>query len=255
MKRKTIIPILFIAALCTSGETAMSQINSYSIDQTVTISSGSFTIDVDSYGNSDYTFEILPLYANSNAARVISLGNSQVMDSSTFGYPDTLNYGENVTSPFSSGIAVLGTDIGGGGEFTGAGIKYLGLSIDISGENHLGWISLEVVASNDTIFLHDIGYNTIASEEITAGFLNPTSVDEISLIDFDIYPNPCKNTIGYNWPNSNSSVTCSISDLTGKLMLNGASTKNIDTSILPSGTYILTIVEGQNVGRKKFAKN
>lgn len=233
----------------------MSQINSYSVDQTITISSGSFTIDVDTNGNSDYTFEISPLYANSNAARVISLGGSQVMDNSTFGYPDTLNLGENVTSPFSSGIAVLGTDIGGAGEFTGVGMKYLGLSIDISGENHLGWISLEVVASNDTIILHDIGYNTTASDGITAGLLNLTSVNEISLIDFDIYPNPCKNRIGYDWPNSNSSVIYSISDLTGKLMLSGVSTKNIDTSILPSGTYILTIVEGQNVGRKKFAKN
>jgi hypothetical protein len=160
-----------------------------------------------------------------------------------------------VTGPYSSGNAVLGTDVGGAGQFTGAGMKYLGLNIDISGGSHLGWISLEVVAGNDTIILHDIGYNTTANEGITAGLMDLTSVNEIRLIDFEIYPNPCQNLIRFDWPNSNSSVSYSISDLTGKLILNGASAKNIDVSILSSGTYILTITGGQNIGRKKFTKN
>jgi len=134
-------------------------------------------------------------------------------------------------------------------------MKYLGLNIDISGGSHLGWISLEVVASNDTIILHDIGYNTTANEGITAGLMDLTSVNEIRLIGFEIYPNPCQNLIRFDWPNSNSSVSYSISDLTGKLILNGASAKNIDVSILSSGTYILTITGGQNIGRKKFTKN
>lgn len=255
MKRKINILTLFVAVLFLSGKTAISQINSYSVNQTVTISSGSFTIDVDSDGNDDYTFEILPLSDSLNAARVISLGNSQVMDGSTFGYPDALNFGDNVTSPYSSGNAVLGTDVKGGGQFSGAGMKYLGLNVDISGDNHLGWISLEVAASNDTIILHDIGYNTIASNGITAGQMNLISVNEISSIDFEIYPNPCQNLISIDWPNSYNRVRYSISDLSGKLLLNGAITKNIDMSTLASGTYILTIAEGQNIGRKKFTKN
>ena len=254
MKRKINILTLFVAVLFLSGKNAISQINSYPVNQTVTIYSGSFTIDVDNDSNDDYTFEILPLSGSSNAARVISLGNSQVMDGSTFGYPDTLNFGDNVIGPYSSGNAVLGTDVGGG-QFTGAGIKYLGLNIDISEGSHLGWISLEVVASNDTIILHDIGYNTTANDGITAGLMDLTSVNEIGLIDFEIYPNPCQNLIRFDWPNSNSSVSYSISDLTGKLILNGASAKNIDVSILSSGTYILTIAEGQDIGRKKFTKN
>ena len=132
MKRKIITLTLFVASLFLSARGAMSQINSYPVNQTVTISSGSFTIDVDNDSNDDYTFEILPLSGSSNAARVISLGNSQVMDGSTFGYPDALNFGDNVTAPYSSGNAVLGTDVGGGGQFTAAGMKYLGLNIDIS---------------------------------------------------------------------------------------------------------------------------
>ena len=255
MKRKINILTLFVAVLFLSGKNAIAQINSYPVNQTVTISSGSFTIDVDNDSNDDFTFEIFPLSGSLKAARVISLGNSQVMDGSTFGYPDNLNFGDNVTGPYSSGNAVLGTDVGAGGLFSGAGMKYLGLNIDISGESHLGWISLEVATSNDTIILHDIGYNTSASDGITAGLINLTSVNEISPIVFEIYPNPCKNLISIDWPNSNSSVSYSISDLTGKLMLNGAITKNIDVSILASGTYILTIAKGQNIGRKKFTKN
>ena len=255
MKRKINILILFVAALFLSGKNAISQTNSYAVNQIVTVYSGSFTIDVDNDSNNDYTFEILPLSGSLKAARVISLGISQVMDGSTFGYPDTLNFGDNVTGPYSSGNAVLGTDVGGAGQFTGAGMKYLGLNIDISGGSHLGWISLEVVASNDTIIIHDIGYNTTANEGITAGLMDLTSVNEIRLIDFEIYPNPCQNLIRFDWPNSNSSVSYSISDLTGKLILNGASAKNIDVSILSSGTYILTITGGQNIGRKKFTKN
>ena len=246
---------LFISALLLCGKAALSQINSYSIDQTITASSGPYTIDVDSDDNDDYTFEIVPLSEVFNAAGVIPLGNSKVMDSSTFGYPDALDFGDNVTSPFSSGSMALGTDIGGGGLFTGAGIKYLGLNVDVSGESHLGWISLEVVASNDTIILHDIGYNITASDAITAGLTASSSINKDSIIDFTIYPNPCQNTIGLDWPDSNSSVRYSISDLTGKLMLIGACAKNIDVSILASGTYILTIIDGQKIGRKKFTKN
>lgn len=255
MKRKINILTLFVTVLFLSGKTALSQINSFSVNQTITISSGSFTIDVDSDGNNDYTFEIIPLSGISTAARVISIGNSQVMDGSTFGYPDTLNFGDNVTSPYSSGNAVLGTDVFGGGQFSGAGVKYLGLNVDISGDSHLGWILLEVAASNDTIILYEIGYNTTASDGITAGQMNLTSVNEISSIDFKIYPNPCQDLISIDWPNSYNSVSYSISDFNGKLLLNGVITKNIDLSILASGTYILTIGEGQNIGRKKFTKN
>ena len=59
MKRKIIIRTLFVASLFLSARGAMSQINSYPVNQTVTISSGSFTIDVDNDSNDDYTFEIL----------------------------------------------------------------------------------------------------------------------------------------------------------------------------------------------------
>ena len=254
MKQNIHILTLFIALLFLSENNATAQINTYPVNQTVTVMSGAFTLDLDSDSNDDYAFEIFQLAGDLRAARVISLGNSQVMDGSTFGYPDALSLDDNVTVPYSSGNAVLGTDLGGGGLFAGAGLKYLGLNLDISGESHLGWISLEVSATNDTIVLHDIGYNTTPSENITAGLTFTSSVYEASIIDFEIYPNPCVNTVSIDWPNS-TGVNYSISDLTGKLILSGAIIKSIDLSALASGSYILSITEGQKVGRKKFIKD
>ncbi|MEM6265003.1 MAG: T9SS type A sorting domain-containing protein, partial [Bacteroidota bacterium] len=115
-------------------------------------------------------------------------------------------------------------------------------------------ISLEVAASNDTIILRDIGYNTTAGEGITAGQTNLTSVDEIRVIGVDIHPNPCKNVLSVNWPATKSIGNYSIYDAMGKLMLHGAITRHIDVSRLVPGTYLLTITEGQNFGRKKFTK-
>ena len=104
------------------------------------------------------------------------------MDNSTFGYPDALGCGDGVSEPYSEGSAVLGTDVGGGGLFTGEGLKYLGLNIQVAGESQRGWISLEVSAGNDTIFLHEVGYALEIGEGITAGQTS-AQIDE-PLCDF-----------------------------------------------------------------------
>jgi hypothetical protein len=167
-KKETTFIILILGVLgCpTVGE---GQINTYSINDTVTEASGPFTLNVDGDASNDYTFEIFPLSGSSTAARVVSLWDSYVMDASTFGYPDGLNCGDAVTGPYTSGNAVLGTDVGGGGSFTGAGLKFLGLKMDAGGESCRGWVSLEVAASNDTIILHDVGYSTVPDNAIAAG--------------------------------------------------------------------------------------
>lgn len=249
--------LLFVTAalLFLSDKSTFAQVSTYNINQTVTIMSGAFNLDVNNDSNDDYTFEILSLSGDLTAARVISLGNSQVMDGSTFGYPDALNLNDNVTAPYSSGNAVLGTDVGGGGSFTGVGLKYLGLNLDISGESYLGWISMEVSAGNDTIVLYDVGYNMTANADISAGLTFISSVSEFSSADFGIYPNPCIDVINIDWPNSKTNVSYSISDLAGKLILNGALAKDIDVSTLASGTYVVSILEGQKMARKKFTKN
>ena len=156
-------------AMCQAHLFCQAQINTYSIDQTVTLAANSFSIDVNGDNSDDYTFEIYTLTEMTTAARVNSMGGSSVMDNSTFGYPDALGCGDGVAEPYSEGYAVLGTDVGGGGLFTGEGLKYLGLNIHVAGESQLGWISLEVSAGNDTIFLHEVGYALENGEGLSAG--------------------------------------------------------------------------------------
>lgn len=168
MNALRVIPILIIASFLFASA-ARGQINTYSINDTVTIASGPLTLNVDGDASNDYTFEIFPLSGSATAARVVSLWDSYVMDASTWGYPHALNCGDIVAGTYTGGSAVLGTDVGGGGSFTGAGLKFLGLKMDVDGESYLGWISLEVAAGNDTIILHDVGYSTVPNNAMVAG--------------------------------------------------------------------------------------
>ena len=182
MKHQEVNCIVLIISFLWGFAPASAQINTYAINDTVTTASGPMTLNVDGDLSNDYTFEIFPLSGSSTAARVLSLWDSYVIDASTFGYPDALNCGDFVTGPYSSGNAVLGTDVGGGGSFSGAGLKFLGLKMDVDGESFLGWISLEVAAGNDTIILHDMGYSTVPNNSMVAGQMS----DEIDppLCDF-----------------------------------------------------------------------
>ncbi|MGB0462286.1 MAG: hypothetical protein ACPGOX_04565, partial [Flavobacteriales bacterium] len=169
MQHQELKSIALIVGILCGVTPASGQINTYSINDTVTIASGPLTLNVDGDLSNDYTFEIFPLSGSSTAARVVSLWDSYVMDASTWGYPDALNCGEIVAGTYTSGNAVLGTDVGGGGSFSGAGLKFLGLKMDVGGESYLGWISLEVAAGNDTIILHDVGYSTVPNNAMVAG--------------------------------------------------------------------------------------
>ncbi|MFK7757922.1 MAG: T9SS type A sorting domain-containing protein [Flavobacteriales bacterium] len=254
MRTKITTLLLSATLLVLCGKNAISQITTYAVDQTITSSSGAFTLDVNNDGFNDYTFEILPLGNDLVAARVVTQGNSKVMDSSTFGYPDALNLGDSIMAPYSSGNAVLGTAVGGAGLFTGAGLKYLGLNISSSADNYLGWLSLEVTSGNDTIVLHDIGYNTSSNDSITAGQESLVSVNEINSIELDIYPNPCSHVLNVEWPYKFNNTSYSITDLNGKLILSGALTASLDVSALALGTYIIVISDGTATARKRFTR-
>lgn len=169
MRKEAKALCLIMSGALWSATSAVGQINSYPLNQTVTSDSGPFTLDVDGDFSDDYTFEIYPLSGSATAARVVCLGDALVLDSSTFGYPDALNCGDALTGSYSSGNTVLGTDVGDGGLFTGEGLMFLGLNLNTGSESHQGWISLEVSASNDTITLYEVGYSTEPSNEIEAG--------------------------------------------------------------------------------------
>ncbi|MGB0196260.1 MAG: hypothetical protein ACPF84_06970, partial [Flavobacteriales bacterium] len=96
MQHQELKSIALIVGILCGVTPASGQINTYSINDTVTTASGPLTLNIDGDLSNDYTFEIFPLSGSSTAARVVSLWDSYVMDASTFGYPDALNCGDIV---------------------------------------------------------------------------------------------------------------------------------------------------------------
>ena len=90
MQNQELKSIALIVGLLWGFTPGSGQINTYSINDTVTTASGPSTLNIDGDLSNDYTFEIFPLSGSSTAARVVSLWDSYVMDASTFGYPDAL---------------------------------------------------------------------------------------------------------------------------------------------------------------------
>lgn len=92
------------------------------------IGQGQYSLDLNIDNSADYRFEIITLSPGVLAARVISLNGSFVLDNSTYGYADALDFGDSIKGYFHANTIVLGT-INSAGNFSGKGNKYLGLHI------------------------------------------------------------------------------------------------------------------------------
>ncbi len=91
--------VLLAVILFTSSAPLAGQIISYSINQMMT-GPGQLTFDLDNAGGDDLVFEIIDLSPNGLGARVLTIGSTQMLDNSTWGYPDALDQGDTVTGYF-----------------------------------------------------------------------------------------------------------------------------------------------------------
>jgi hypothetical protein len=197
--------------------------------------------DIDSDGNNDYSFEILELSPNIYAARIVSIGASEFLDNSTFGYPDSLNYGDSIVGYFNSGNGVLGT-FNNAGQFNGAGNKYLGIRVNTNSLEYKGWIELNCSANNDTLTIISCGYNTTPSQEITAG--QTSAITAIKDMDeyggqMKLFPNPCSELIYLNSACQTNKIQYSIHAINGEMIIHGECYGVIDISNIPEGVYIV----------------
>jgi len=87
-------------------------------------------------------------------------------------------------------------------------------------------------------------------------FTSPANIQNPKLnSNFNIYPNPASDFISIKPLNSIDANEISISDITGKVVLNVDSINNsdkIDVSQLPSGLYFVTIGSGSNIAVQKL---
>lgn len=252
-KRFTLILTLFILLI---GTTAKAEFTEVIIDQTI-VGPGSVTQDIDGDGNDDFTFEIIELSAGVYVARVTSIGLSSFMDKSVSGFPDALEFGEDVSGPFINGNGVLGM-AETAANFSGVGDKYLGVRIVSGGLSYLGWIKLSCNISNDTLIIKTAGYNTNEGEQILAGQNNANSSigdNGNSQIELTIFPNPCTDFLKVKISNITDQVNYSIYNNAGSIVLADTYLTSIDVSSLTSGVYYLEIKTDDLITRKRFMVN
>ena len=111
----------------------------------------------------------LPEHFDSLAARVIPV-NLEILDNSTYSYPDALIQGEEISSSgyWSTRTGVLGTFMNAG-QFQGQGEKYLGIRLSGEKNYNYGWIKIYCSMHSDTLRIIEYAYNQISGASILAG--------------------------------------------------------------------------------------
>lgn len=143
------------------------------------ISTGQKLFDLDADNISDIGFEIvdlnkfnpngLPESFDSLAAVAIPM-SVEILDNSTYGYPDALNLEELISEDgnWSKRDCVLGTFMNAG-QFQGQGEKYLGIRFLRDDNFKYGWIKIYCSEHNDTLRIIEYAYNDIINSKIKAG--------------------------------------------------------------------------------------
>lgn len=126
-----------------------------------------------------------------------------------------------------------------GGEFLGAGDKYLPLKFDIGLNTHYGWVRINVNATCTQYIVKDYAYNATAGQMILAGQTVGINDNLISKADVTFTGNQL-NVINIEHINTNDLIF-SLYDAGGKKIIETKQT-TIDTKPLAKGIYIAEIL-------------
>jgi hypothetical protein len=128
-------------------------------------------IDLGITENSFLYFDVEPL-SNGHFVSVRPGLDVQILDSSTFGYPDALELGDIISeaSAWSTETNfVLVTSVGSAGSFEDAGERYLGFKITDNEDIYYGWVSLENNTASTAFYINRFWINYNSGEFIEAG--------------------------------------------------------------------------------------
>ncbi len=139
----------------------------------------SYGLDLDGDELVDLTFEVvdltlwngvMPDHPDNLAARVHTSSTTELLDNSTFGYPDALNNEGifDVGEWSERGSFVLGT-IADAGLFEGKTGHHLAFRISNNGGYNYGWVKLDCSAVSDVLTIHSYGLNLTPDTAILAG--------------------------------------------------------------------------------------
>jgi outer membrane protein assembly factor BamB len=119
----------------------------------------------------------------------------------------------------------------------------------------LRWMANVGVLNHSGPALADNGTLIISSSEYVIAFNSgTTAIENISLQEYSVYPNPAINYLYIDGLNENADVA--IYDLTGKLIYNSElPNSQISVSNFHSGIYIMKIETINKIVIRKFVKN
>jgi hypothetical protein len=138
---------------------------------------------------------------------------------------------------------------------------YLGLRLLQSGQTHYGWVRLRVDVTSfyASLIVKDYAYNSIPNQPILAGQTTATGISPLSLGErpgVRLYPNPVKNKLTIELPNSIKNVEVTIADITGKMIYATSETDtekiDVNTEDFAAGIYVVQIQTADFIATRKL---
>lgn len=233
-------------------------------DETITTATaGGFNIDLNADGTFDFNPQvfdaangpgavIFPTGSGSNSNQG-SNGNGFVgFNAGNFAYPSNLGSGDAI-----DGNASFVTDARGDLNFYscaytnsqfcgGVTDRFLGVSFQLAGNTHYGWIRLDLAPSGDNFVIKDFAYNATPGAAIAAGDQGTLGIDDNVFTSFEYFVDSSNNL---NLKAASSMDNVILHNTLGQQVLSqklSSSNELVNLNALKSGVYLATVsIEGK----------
>lgn len=154
------------------------------IPDDIVIAPGSYTLDLNNDGTTDYQFNLIQYTTSfgtntNNFVRVVGSGSNSVIQAtmllgafSGYYYANILNTGDPIGgSTYFKSQEILGSLFFGGyyGSWVNSTDRFLGLKLVVNSNTYYGWARLSVNQACDQLTVSDYAVDTVANETIAAG--------------------------------------------------------------------------------------
>lgn len=140
------------------------------------------------------------------------------------------------------------------GNFTPNQEAFIGVKFDISGNNHYGWLRVEMSSDADTIIIKDYAYESTANTAIIAG---NTGGGMLSIAEKEnkITINKIQNTLYIKLDDYKNNSLLNIYDISGREVLKSklsSSNEQIYLNDFEVGIYLVKVISGDDILSKKI---
>lgn len=229
-------------------------------DATGTGDGASYNLDLNNDGTTDF---VITVSSNGGAGvKMVVEAKSSNAIAGTYNtaypyiYPSALALGDLIgtartwnTGPGQT-MASTGYFQGAYGEWFGATDKYMGLRINLGGDDRYGWVRMDVSESGKTFTVKDYAYDSTATQ-IDAGATGNVGIHQVAGNQIKIFSADQQIHVQLK---DNSSGLITVSSVTGqqiKLVEIDADLQNISMVDQPIGTYLVTVRQNGKVYTQK----